>query len=207
MSQVTTQRPPHRLQGRTLWIPRMTYSGARLTASAFRSAGIDARVTPESDDLTLELGGLHCSGQECYPEKITLGDFLRIIHADDFDPDATAFFMPTAEGPCRFGQYAPYLKLVLRQLGHEDVPVVTPTSANSYDGLGDQAPDMVRRVWRGIVGVEVSAHKHRSLGGWSGSMNSLVIAVSAGGQSGLHLSCGMFAEFFHTDNHGCFHGA
>ena len=90
-------------------------------AAVFRSVGVDAAVTPESDDKTLELGGLHTSGEECYPEKVTMGDFLRIIHSDDFDPDRTAFFMPTAEGPCRFGQYAPYLKQVLQEKSNMEI--------------------------------------------------------------------------------------
>ncbi|MCK4602738.1 MAG: hypothetical protein KAU28_09745, partial [Phycisphaerae bacterium] len=133
----------------------MTYVGAKMMAAVFRSAGIDADVTPESDDRTLELGGLYSSGEECYPEKVTLGDFLRIIHSDGFDPDRTAFFMPTAEGPCRFGQYAPYLKQVLAEMGYEDIPVISPTSRNSYDGLADHAGDMMRQLWRGLVAADV----------------------------------------------------
>ena len=133
----------------------MTYVGARMMASVFRSVGIEAAVTPESDDRTLELGGLYSSGDECYPEKVTLGDFLRIIQAEDFDPCRTAFFMPTAEGPCRFGQYAPYLRRVLDDLGHEDVPVISPTSKNSYDGFADHAPDMIRRLWRALVAGDI----------------------------------------------------
>ena len=143
------------LAGRTLWIPRMTYIGARMAAAVFRSIGIDAIVTPPSDEKTLELGGLYSSGEECYPQKVTLGDFLRIIHSDGFDPDRTAFFMPTAEGPCRFGQYAPYLRQVLDQLGYEDIPIISPTSRNSYDGMGDHANDMVRSLWRGLVAADI----------------------------------------------------
>ncbi len=144
-----------KLAGRKMWIPRMTYVGARLMAAAFRSIGIDAAVTPESDDRTLELGGLYTGGEECYPEKVTLGDFLRIIESDDFDPDRTAFFMPTAEGPCRFGQYAPYLKHVLAEMGHGDIPVISPTSSNSYDSLGEHAANMVRQMWRGLVASDI----------------------------------------------------
>jgi len=139
------------LAGRKLWIPRMTYVGARMMAAVFRSVGIDAAVTPESDERTLELGGLHTSGEECYPEKVTMGDFLRVMERDDFDPARTAFFMPTAEGPCRFGQYAPYLRLVLSEMGYGNIPVVSPTSRNSYDGVTDHAPDMVRQLWRALV--------------------------------------------------------
>jgi len=146
----------NKLAGRKLWIPRMTYAGARLMAAVFRSTGIDADVTPESDDRTLELGGLYSSGEECYPEKVTLGDFMRIVHDENFDPDATAFFMPTAEGPCRFGQYAPYLRQVLDEQGYPQVPIVSPTSKNSYDGLGDGSPNMIRFLWRGLVASDIA---------------------------------------------------
>ncbi len=143
------------LEGRTLWIPRMTHIAARMFAATFRSAGIDSRVVPPSDERTLELGGLHSSGEECYPQKVTLGDFLRIVYAPDFDPGRTAFFMPTADGPCRFGQYAPYLRRVLAELGHEDVPVISPTSRNGYDGVADHAPDLMRRAWRAVVVADI----------------------------------------------------
>jgi predicted nucleotide-binding protein (sugar kinase/HSP70/actin superfamily) len=152
---MASETASHPLAGRKLWIPRMTYVGARLAAAVFRSIGIDAEVTPPSDDRTLELGGLYTSGEECYPEKVTLGDFLRIIESEDFDPDATAFFMPTAEGPCRFGQYAPYLRQVLDEMGHTAVPVVSPTSKNSYDGIADHSMDMMRQMWRGLVASDI----------------------------------------------------
>ncbi|MBN1941970.1 MAG: hypothetical protein JW849_01635, partial [Phycisphaerae bacterium] len=141
-----------RLQGRTLWVPRMTYVGARLFSAVFRSIGIDARPCPESDHRTLELGGLYTSGEECYPGKITIGDFLRVMEDDDFDPKRTAFFMPTAEGPCRFGQYAPYLEQVLRERGCAEIPVVSPTSKDGYDGFGAA---MVRSLWRGLIAGDI----------------------------------------------------
>ena len=151
----TSSKQKDKLAGRTVWVPRMTHIGARMVAAAFRSVGIDAAVTPPSDEKTLELGGLHTSGEECYPEKITLGDFLRIIHSKDFDPDRTAFLMLTAEGPCRFGQYGPYLRVILDELGYKDVPILSPTSKNSYDDFGSHASTMVRRLWRGMVASDV----------------------------------------------------
>ena len=152
-TQTTTRRTP--LAGRTLWVPRMTHAGARMFAATFRSAGIESRVVPPSDERTLELGGLHSSGEECYPLKVTLGDFLRLVYSPSFDPAATAFFMPIAEGPCRFGQYAPYLRQVLRELGHADVPVISPTSRNGYDGVGEHGGDLFRRAWRAIVASDI----------------------------------------------------
>ncbi len=152
---MTSHSVMDRLAGRTLWIPRMTYVGARMMAAVFRSAGLEARVTPPSDEQTLEFGGLYSSGEECYPEKVTLGDFLRIVNSDGFDPDRTAFFMPTAEGPCRFGQYAPYLRQVLAELGYGDIPVICPTSKNSYDGLGKYGSRVIRALWSGLVASDI----------------------------------------------------
>lgn len=152
---VSTNQKQNKLTGRTVWIPRMTSVGARLLAAVFRSGGVESRIVPPSDDQTLELGGLYTSGEECYPEKVTLGDFLKIVHAPDFNPDKHAFFMPTAEGPCRFGQYGPYLRQVLDEMGLQSVPIVSPTSRNSYDGFGEHGTSMVRRLWRGMVAGDI----------------------------------------------------
>jgi predicted nucleotide-binding protein (sugar kinase/HSP70/actin superfamily) len=129
----------------------MSYAGSRMMAAAFRSIGVDAAVAPDSDAQTLELGGLKSSGEECLPHKVTLGDFLKVCRAPGFDPAKVAFFMPTAHGPCRFGQYAPYLRKVLGELGYGDVPVVSPTSKDGYEGLGVQAAVLMRIGWMGLV--------------------------------------------------------
>jgi len=155
MSIVSEETTTNVLAGRTVWIPRMTYIGASMAAAVFRSVGVDASVVPESDERTLMLGSLHTSGEECYPQKITLGDFLRVMDAPDFDPDKTAFFMPTAEGPCRFGQYTPYLRHVLDEMGYQNIPIISPTSKNSYAGFSEHAGDMVRRLWRGVVAGDI----------------------------------------------------
>lgn len=120
-------------------------------AAAFRSIGLDATVAPDSDAETLELGGLNAGGEECLPHKVTLGDFLKVCRAPGFDPSKTAFFMPTAHGPCRFGQYRPYLQHVLEELGYGDVPVVSPSAENSYDGVGEHAGSLMRTAWMGLV--------------------------------------------------------
>ncbi len=152
---MVTANKVDKLAGRKIWIPRMTYAGAKMSAAAFGAFGVDASETPESNERTLELGGLHSSGEECYPAKITLGDFLRILEADDFDPEKTAFFMPTAEGPCRFGQYGPYLRQLLDKMGYQNVPILSPTSRNGYDDLGKYGRKFIRRMWRGLVAGDI----------------------------------------------------
>lgn len=129
----------------------MSYGTAALTAAAFRSTGLDTAVVPNSDDQTLELAGFHSGGEECLPHKITLGDFLKVCRQPGFDAEKAAFFMPHASGPCRFGQYAPYLRQVLDEIGCGDALVVSPTSADGYDGVGEHAGTLMHTVWMGIV--------------------------------------------------------
>ena len=59
--------------------------------------------------------------------------------------------MPTAQGPCRFGQYAPYLRQILNANGYGAVEILSPTSHNAYDGLGTLAKPFVRTGWRALL--------------------------------------------------------
>lgn len=129
----------------------MSYATARLTVEAFGSIGVDAALTPESDAETLDFGGLHSGGEECLPHKITLGDFLKVCRRPGFDPQKAALFMPRASGPCRFGQYAPYLRQVLSELGYHDVLVVSPSSDDGYEAIGEHARELTHTIWMAIV--------------------------------------------------------
>jgi predicted nucleotide-binding protein (sugar kinase/HSP70/actin superfamily) len=126
----------------------MAWGSAHAFASAFRAVGLEAEPTPPSDHRTRELGAHYTSGDECYPAKVTVGDFMKVLERPGVDDSRVAFFMPTAEGPCRFGQYAPYLRQILNASGHTEVEILSPTSRNAYDGLGMLAKPFVRTAWR-----------------------------------------------------------
>jgi len=141
----------HPLEGRTLYIPRMSTGGAEAVAAAYRSLGVDARVSPRSDEETLTLAARFTTGEECLPQRVTLGNFLKVILRDDFVPSRNAFFLPTSSGPCRFGQYAPLLRKILRELNYEDAVVFSPTSSDGYEGIAANVRHFMRTGWRAIV--------------------------------------------------------
>ena len=134
-----------------IYIPPMAAGSARAFASAFRAIGLDAEPTPPSDHRTRELGARYTSGDECYPAKVTVGDFMKLLEEPGIDRSRIALFMPTAEGPCRFGQYAPYLRQILDANGYADVEILSPTSRNAYAGMGDLAKPFVRTGWRALL--------------------------------------------------------
>jgi predicted nucleotide-binding protein (sugar kinase/HSP70/actin superfamily) len=147
--------PENPLAGKKVYIPRMPDGSSLAFAYVFRWLGIEAEPTPPSDERTRELGRKFTNGDECYPAIVTVGDFLRIIEQPGFNPQRAVFFMPTAEGPCRFGQYAPFLRKLLRDAGWGDVQVLSPTSDNGYADLGDVGSAFTRGAWRALVGGDI----------------------------------------------------
>jgi len=145
----------HPLAGKTVYIPAMAEGSVEALCAVLRWLGIESRPTPPSDARTLELGGKHTSGDECFPAKITTGDFLKITQQPGFDASRAVFFMGTTDGPCRFGQYAPFLRKVLREHGHGDVQILSPHGERGYSDLQDFDTAFVRAAWRALVSADI----------------------------------------------------
>ncbi len=145
----------HPLKGKKIYIPPMAYGSARAFAAGFRAIGLDAEPTPPSDHRTRELGARFTSGDECYPAKVTVGDFMKVLERPGTDLANTVLFMPTAEGPCRFGQYAPYLRHILDSNGYRHIEILAPSSKNAYQGLGEAAGQFVRTGWRALLAADI----------------------------------------------------
>ena len=143
------------LIGRKLYIPQMSYEGSACMAAAFQSVGIDASPSPEGDEQTYELAHKYLSGDECLPESVTLGNFLKITRQENYDPHKTAFLMPTSDGPCRFGHYLPLAKKIFNDIGEREVLFVYPTSSNGYEGIGADAGNLVRTGWHAVVASDI----------------------------------------------------
>jgi predicted nucleotide-binding protein (sugar kinase/HSP70/actin superfamily) len=140
--------------GRTLYIPLMCDHAYPL-AAAFRASGVRAEVLPVSNEETLEWGRKYSSGKECYPFIVTLGDLLRKVREPGFEAARSAFLMPSANGPCRFGQYSRMHRIVLDRLGYGDVEIFSPDSRTSYSEFGGVGPGFDRLAWQGMVAVDV----------------------------------------------------
>ena len=122
-------------------IPEMNRSSAHLFAAALRAFAVDAQVLATGRGL--ELGKKYTSGKECYPCLVTLGDLLYFIDEEKrrlgaaFHADRHVFFMPESEGPCRFGMYNKYQRMVLDSLpGLHGLKISTLTNTDNYSPEG-----------------------------------------------------------------------
>lgn len=147
--------PTHRTSAHKVFIPRMTDQALAL-AAAFRACGVDAEALPESDQETVALGRRLTSGKECFPCILTTGDMAKRLNRADFDPARSAFFMPSGTGPCRYGQYHRFQRLVLDGLGHKQVPIYAPDQSDVfYKELGLVDTDFPMRGWQAFVAVDL----------------------------------------------------
>ena len=140
---------------RTVYIPRMSDHAFGI-AAAFERCGVPSEVLPESDRESIDIGRRYVSGKECYPCTVTTGDMLKKVLSPGFRPDASAFFMPSGTGPCRFGQYNVFHTMVLDELGYHDVPIFAPNQDTSfYQDLGIVGKDFTLQAWKGIIAFEL----------------------------------------------------
>ena len=137
------------LKNRKLLIPQMNRIGSYLLASTFRSFGIDAIVMDTYKGL--DAGKSFTSGKECFPCQVTMGDIIWFIQKERdrlgnrFDPDAYVYFMPESDGPCRFGMYNKYQRMVLDSMPElKLLKIATLSFEDGYalDGMMDG--DMVK---------------------------------------------------------------
>lgn len=139
---------------RTVFIPHMTDHSFAI-AAAFERCGTRAEVLPESDKEAVDIGRRYVSGKECYPCTVTTGDMLKKVFSPGFSPDRSAFFMPSGSGPCRFGQYNVFQRMILDETGHYNVPIFSPNQdAGFYKELGIVGKDFAIHAWRGIVAYD-----------------------------------------------------
>ena len=127
------------IKDRTIWIAPIHPVGSRLFAASFRSQGFDAKTLPLEDEATFSIGKKWTRGTECLPAPLTLGTFLKQMDKErnsEIHPEKEcALFMPTSDGPCRFGQYRTLDRIVFDRMGLNDLPILSPGSHNAYHGI------------------------------------------------------------------------
>lgn len=116
-----------------VWCPPMHRVGTPLFAAAFRGYGYDSQALPPETRDEFNLGKRYTRGAECLPMTLTLG---AIINQAKLDPSRKhILFMPTSEGPCRFGQYNLLERIAFHNSGITNIDLMSPSSINSYQGL------------------------------------------------------------------------
>jgi predicted nucleotide-binding protein (sugar kinase/HSP70/actin superfamily) len=129
-------------------LPAMGRFAHMALVKTFAKVGINSYGLPPADEEVLKIGRGNSSCKECLPLQTTVGSMLKYLWRDRPDGEVTAYFMPGAGGPCRFGQYNVFSRRLIERHRIPNAAVLTLNAANGYMGLGDK---FTLPAWRSIV--------------------------------------------------------
>ncbi|MGE5329668.1 MAG: acyl-CoA dehydratase activase [Deltaproteobacteria bacterium] len=129
-------------------VPSMGHISSRCLVSTLKYIGIDTVALDAPAEEELHMGRANASCKECLPLMLTVGSLLNYLKKNKKENKILVYFMPEAEGPCRFGQYHVYTERLLQKMGIKNVALLTLSSGNSYGGLG---LNFMLRSWKSVV--------------------------------------------------------
>ena len=130
-------------------------------SAVFRGFGICSSALPPADEEALKLGRGNTSGKECLPLLITVGSLLRYVYEREKNDEKLIYFMPTASGPCRFGQYSVYMKDLITKLELKDIALFSLNAESSYADISGQT--MALKLWTAIILSDIFEEIHSVL--------------------------------------------
>lgn len=109
----------------TLLVPQMSPIHFQYLEVALRESGYNAVVIPTVDKDAVDEGLKYVNNDACYPTLVTLGKMISALKSGDYDLDRTALIMSQTGGGCRASNYIALLRKALKDLGMEQIPVVS----------------------------------------------------------------------------------
>jgi predicted nucleotide-binding protein (sugar kinase/HSP70/actin superfamily) len=86
----------------------------------------------------------------------TTGSFLKKLMDPETDPAKVSFFMPDHNGPCRFGQYNRFQRVLFDRLGYDKTEIIAPSNDDSYESIsGGHGSEFRLNCWKGFVAFDI----------------------------------------------------
>ena len=114
-----------RLEGYTLLVPQMSPIHFQYFEPVLRSSGYNAVLLPAVTKESEEEGLRYVNNDACYPTIVTLGQIIYALKSGKYDLSKTGVFMSQTGGGCRASNYVALLRKALKDLGMEQIPVIS----------------------------------------------------------------------------------
>lgn len=133
-------------------IPSMGHFSSDAFSAVFRSLGVNCFPLPIPTFETVKQGRSYASCKECLPFILTTGSLLEFIEKQYSVGKKILFFMPHGYGPCRQGQYHIMIKDIIKDLGTENIGVLTMDDENAFTDFGQ---DFFIKQWIALLIADV----------------------------------------------------
>ncbi|QTA92565.1 acyl-CoA dehydratase activase [Desulfonema magnum] len=145
--------------GTPLCLPHM-YPYSQVFEKMLASRGTNARVLPETNQESVDIGRKHTLTNEYLSLTALLGDVLRELGTEQRHKDGIAFFIPQTEGAETDGQANRFVRTKLDAEGYGNADILAPFIE---DALGKSREDL-KRIFLGLLGgdlVRLATATHR----------------------------------------------
>ena len=112
-------------EGYTIIVPQMSPLHFQYLEAALKESGYNAVLLPEADKHAINEGLKYVNNDACYPTLVTLGSMISELKSGRHDLNKTALIMSQTGGGCRASNYIPLLRKALKDLGMEQIPVIS----------------------------------------------------------------------------------
>ncbi len=144
-----------------LLFPSMGRFNTEAVCAVFRSLGIRSTCLPPADERVLECGKGHTLCKECLPLQLVTGGLLKYLEERESHDELLLYVMPTTSGPCRFGQYAPFIEGVVEKQRIPDVALFSLSGENSYSDF--HGSSFTKKAWTGVVLADIMQDVYSTL--------------------------------------------
>lgn len=138
---------------KTILIPWFSPLYSPFIPDVFRYFGYNMVMLPPQDRASVEAGLRYVNNDMCYPAVIIIGDVIKAMQSDKYDPHATSVMFTQTFGQCRASNYVPLMRKALEAAGFGEVTVFSLAAG----GNGLQFPldidsrELVKRLSLGLI--------------------------------------------------------
>ncbi len=109
----------------TILIPQMSPIHFQFIETAAKAAGFNAVVLPAVDKQAVDAGLKVVNNDACYPSIITVGQLISALESGKYDLNNVTLMISQTGGGCRATNYIGFIRKALKDLGYENIPVVS----------------------------------------------------------------------------------
>ena len=136
----------------TILIPEMSPVHFQFLEAAIGSEGYKVKRLPTVDKNAVDEGLRYINNDACYPTIMTLGQIISYLKSGDVDLDKVGIFMSQTGGGCRASNYVSLLRKALKDLGMEQIPVISINMAGLESNPGFKfTPGIVKKCLMGVM--------------------------------------------------------
>ena len=138
----------------------MNQFSSQAIAATYISMGVRSLALPPMNEEHLKIGRGNSTCKECLPLQLTTGALIKYVKNERTKDEVTVYFMPSADGPCRFGQYQDFMIDLIRKQKIKNVTFLSMSSKDGYAGLGNK---FVMLTWNAIIISDIFEDIHNAM--------------------------------------------